>query len=167
MLIASNIDYKLAIQYQDPSTWRALWRVVDSDRDIGAFAVVQMLSARSSIFTRGQGELIKPLSEERLDWLRELALSSSDALGMTGWGGSWYGFYDSELRIAGREEEATKRYADRTAQLLQQRDPIAIASFLPFALRVATDEQLWSLIEVLRDHPRSGGRGRTEGLSIG
>ena len=150
LTVAQNLNIGIqSNQYADPASWESLWRMRDFDPEAADMLLSQMLVNRARYATR-VGIQIQPMPEEKLNALRRLASERQDdgqpAIGFAV--SSWSESYASELRIAGREEEADRYLREYIEESLgRETDAQSLLSLLRQLSAHGTDEQLWSLIE--------------------
>ena len=155
--IASNIDHNLATNWNDPDTWSPLWKLVDVDDEMGVWVLTRQLLRRSGFVSSGRSMPFRPLSEERLQWLKAMANDDStlnSAMARYDGSASWASLYDTELRIANREKEADAYSEHRIKDVLAKKDSKNALSLLQHVSAHGDDDQLWEILKLLRDNPQ-------------
>lgn len=145
--------------YTDPDGWDAVWNLVDADPSDGPDALQQLLQSRVSMAQReDQRSRVKPLPQERLEWLAEKAAAPADAnsLGRV----AWPTIYETELRLAGHEEEAQQWLLERIESAIASDDADTADGLLTTAARHASDEQLRKLMRLAlqKEPPQNAAR---------
>ena len=146
-----------AINWQDPSTWKPLWRLAEVDPDAGEVVLAQMLQNRSQYISRSDLQMSK-MSDQQLDWLKkrsESKESESSFIQLYGSRFLWSQFYGTELRISGRDDEADEYLKQYVESLTNDPDARNLAVAVQQTSQYATDEQLWPLIENALKNPDS------------
>jgi tetratricopeptide (TPR) repeat protein len=149
-LFASMIRQQSFPDYRNPDNWEPLWRLAEADPETGDAMISMTLRTRVQIAGRSN-TAIEPLSEDRLEWLEERAVSGQPlAPGLAGFFGgsfSWSQAYVSEMKIAGKDEEAKAFTTRRLKEALNHPDPDGLEGLLQQASIAGNDDQLWSVIE--------------------
>lgn len=145
--LAGMAQQTSSMSAQNPNDWLPLWRLAEVDPDSGGMLLVSMFVSRTSYAQRGDIQLQK-LSDDRMQWLKEKTESpDSSVTDQYGRNVSWPAVYGSELRIAGRSDEADKYLQQYLADAISDTDSTDLVAALQQASSYGTDEQLWPLIE--------------------
>ena len=122
--------------------------MIELDREQGTAQLASLFSTRMTYAMR-ENMTIQPLPSERLTWLKERSESSedNDLLSATqGRPGSWTQYYGSELRLAGRIDEAEEYLKRQIADAIESPDPRKLSAVLQQAANYVVDDEIWPLI---------------------
>ncbi len=151
--VASRIDSNLNVDYRNPSTWEPSWRLAELDPKSGLYALISPLYSRWNATIRGQASTLQPLAADKLEWVKEQANSNvtDDVVSRYGSNFNWTLIYNTEMSLAGNEEQAEKQVEQQVAEAVKTSDVKLAIPLMAWASNQGDDEQLWSLIEVVQD----------------
>ncbi len=151
--MAASAQQTPSVNFQSPKSWELLWRLADIDSD-GELILIQLLSNRQSYAGRPEYQIkLEPLSDERLAWLKALAAKPRTRSPSNAYLGrfDWATAYATELKIAGKSEDAEAYLQEQVARVLGEGDAFQLFSKLQYLTTFGTDEQLWPVIQRLLD----------------
>ncbi len=128
--------------YHEPASWESLWCLIDSGSSSGLARLADQLSTRLRVAGNQPGA-IKPLSDERLQWLKVQSQKAADGP-KSNRGNSWSSLLASELTIAGKDAEAQHVLTER---LRRASDSADAYETVRVAAMLAKDDELWRAIQ--------------------
>ena len=149
--IASLAKQSNDIDFEDPSKWGALWRLAELD-SAGEMNLIQLFANRQSYAERSDLRArVKPLSEEQMSWLKAKVDNPRESNPQSPYGAmfSWSALYATELRIAGKAQEADAFSREQVAKAVADGEATNLLSNVQYLASYGTDEQLWSVIQKL------------------
>ncbi|MCS7465237.1 DUF1583 domain-containing protein [Stieleria sp. ICT_E10.1] len=145
--IAASVQQSSFMSPQNPADWTAIWRLAEIDQEIGMSQLVSLFVNRISYAQRSDIELQK-LPDDRMAWLKSKAESPEESVSdQYGRGASWQMIYGSELRIAGKTDEADQYFKQHLKNAIENADSVGLVTAIQQASAYGTDEQLWPLLE--------------------
>ncbi|WP_182867710.1 DUF1583 domain-containing protein [Rhodopirellula sp. JC639] len=145
--LAATVQQRSSMNPQNPADWAPLWRLAESDREIGIPLLVNAFANRTSYAERGDIQLQK-LSDDRLAWVKSKAESPDESVtDQYGRNASWPMIYGSELRIAGKADEAEQYLQAQLDDAIANPDSVGLMAAIQQASAHGSDAQLWPLLE--------------------
>ncbi|PNY37780.1 hypothetical protein C2E31_05830 [Rhodopirellula baltica] len=152
-LLYATATQQNSMNYQNPSDWPLIWKVAEKVPASGDYALGVLLNTRSSNYKQRELQL-QPLSQERLDWLKNRADNQHSAMATSLQHPllNWHAFYVAELEIA-QQDEAAKEYAKRLVEVTSQKireenlQEYELLQAVELISLYGTDDQLWDAIE--------------------
>ncbi|MDV6033396.1 MAG: DUF1583 domain-containing protein [Phycisphaera sp. RhM] len=145
--IAASVQQTSFMSPQNPTEWTPIWRLAEVDHEIGMSQLASLFINRMSYAQRSDIEL-QTLPDDRMDWLKSKADSPDESLAdQYGRGVSWQMIYGSELRIAGREEDADQYFQQHLKSVIENADSDGLVAAIQHASTYGTDEHLWPMLQ--------------------
>ena len=144
-MLAAGLKQSSSEHFRDPETWTANWRLLDLAPSIGLTLLSTQFSNRERYAYNNEFPM-KPLSSERLQWLKEQAYKSIGVPSSNVYAPvNWMSAYAAELLIAGRKEEANAVLKEKK-NWPEANGPDAYR-VLSMIHEQGSDDELWQAIE--------------------